>query len=55
MKLTNARCRYCGRPLVRVWIPNRGNVMAHRHGDRAACDRLRAEGRDLQSKLGEAA
>lgn len=31
------------------WIPNRGWVMAHQKGDRAHCNRLRAQGRDLLS------
>jgi hypothetical protein len=45
----NVRCRFCGRPLVFANIPNRGPVMAHRPGERKLCDRLREEGRDMES------
>lgn len=36
---TKARCGRCQRPLHRAWIPNRGWVMAHGHGERQICDR----------------
>ena len=41
--------------MVRAWIPNRGNVMAHRHGEAKLCDRLKLEGRDIQSNRKKAA
>lgn len=48
--LTNARCSLCGRPLHRAWIPNRGNVMAHGHGESKLCAQRYAMGQDMPTQ-----
>jgi hypothetical protein len=48
--LPTARCKICARPMVRAWIPNRGWVMAHRHGERKYCDAIVRERERIAAK-----